>query len=118
MRPTGQSGYRAWHMKRVSLVFVMAVVVGCGGPSDEELLDLANRDPRCVSACTEVEPDVMGAGDSCNTTSRVQCLDECEVRIAGTSTVCANCGYELNGLPVESNERKCPECGRHSFAKE
>lgn len=26
---------------------------------------------------------------------------------------CANCGYPLAGLEVQSGEVKCPECGRH-----
>jgi len=29
---------------------------------------------------------------------------------------CANCGYELAGLPVENGEKRCPECGRHTSA--
>ena len=32
------------------------------------------------------------------------------------SNVCAYCGYSLNGLPIENNEIRCPECGRHSSA--
>lgn len=27
---------------------------------------------------------------------------------------CVNCGYRLVGLPVESDEIRCPECGRHT----
>ena len=30
--------------------------------------------------------------------------------------ICTNCGYNLTGLPVDNNERRCPECGRHSLA--
>lgn len=26
---------------------------------------------------------------------------------------CANCGYQLAGLPAEGGEVRCPECGRH-----
>lgn len=29
---------------------------------------------------------------------------------------CTYCGYSLQGLPVENNEIRCPECGRHSSA--
>jgi hypothetical protein len=29
---------------------------------------------------------------------------------------CLNCGYPLAGLPIESGEVRCPECGRHFSA--
>lgn len=77
-------------MKMTSLVLVVAAF-GCSGGGGE---DLADRDPRCVAACTDDPPQIDGAGDVCNTDSRVQCLDECEARIAGVTTVCANCLVE------------------------
>ena len=30
--------------------------------------------------------------------------------------ICTNCGYNLSGLPIDNNELRCPECGRHSLA--
>ncbi|MGE0867560.1 MAG: hypothetical protein AB7P03_03295 [Kofleriaceae bacterium] len=68
------------------------IAVGCGGGGSD--LDLDNRDPRCVTACTDDPPDVEGSGDVCNTQSQAVCLDDCEARIADTSTVCANCLLE------------------------
>jgi len=32
------------------------------------------------------------------------------------ANVCGNCGYSLEGLPVENHEVRCPECGRHTSA--
>ena len=29
---------------------------------------------------------------------------------------CPNCGYALHGLPIDSGEVRCPECGRHHSA--
>ncbi len=29
-------------------------------------------------------------------------------------TCCCNCGYDLEGLPIDCGERRCPECGRHT----
>lgn len=31
-------------------------------------------------------------------------------------TICPNCGYDLAGLPIEADEVRCPECGRHQPA--
>jgi hypothetical protein len=76
----------------ISLV-CFAMLAACGG-DDAAALDLANRDPRCISACPDSMPPVAGAGDVCMVASRVQCLDECEVRIAGVMTTCANCLVE------------------------
>ncbi len=76
---------------RFSLVLV-AMVFGCGGGSSDPNFD--NRDPRCVSACTDDPPSIEGAGDVCTTASQVDCVDECEARIAGVMTVCASCLLE------------------------
>jgi len=32
-------------------------------------------------------------------------------------TLCPNCGYDLRNLPVENEEVRCPECGRHTPAR-
>jgi len=29
---------------------------------------------------------------------------------------CTNCGYSLNGLTVDNDEVRCPECGKHTDA--
>jgi hypothetical protein len=75
---------------RWPLIVAMSMF-GCGGGSSP---DLEDRDPRCVSACTDDPPSVDGAGDICNTGSQANCLDECELRIAGVPTVCASCLLE------------------------
>jgi hypothetical protein len=60
-----------------------------GGPDEE--LDVSDRDPRCVSACTAPEPRYQGVGGVCDAGSRTRCLDECETRIANLATVCQSC---------------------------
>ncbi len=68
----------------------MFVAVGCAsdGSSDP---DLDSYDARCVAACTDEPPSLDGAGDVCNGASRTQCLETCEARITGVSSVCASC---------------------------
>lgn len=39
------------------------------------------------------------------------------VDVSKTPGSCANCGYALEGLPIEDGEMRCPECGRHTSAK-
>lgn len=78
-------------MKRFA-VLCLFPIAACGGP--DATLDLSSRDPRCVSACPETMPQYEGVGRVCDTTSRAQCLDECEARIAGLPTVCQNCLVE------------------------
>ncbi|MGE0403907.1 MAG: hypothetical protein AB7T06_44780 [Kofleriaceae bacterium] len=69
---------------------LMFVAVGCAsdGSSDP---DLDSYDPRCVTACTDEPPSLDGAGDVCNAASRTQCLDTCQARVTGVSSVCASC---------------------------
>jgi hypothetical protein len=73
---------------RSLVVSLMVVVAGCG---DDGGVDLDSYDPRCVAACTDELPSIEGAGDVCDSGSRVQCLDTCEARIAGVASVCASC---------------------------
>jgi hypothetical protein len=75
-----------------SLLSCLLLAAACGG-SDANL-DLSSRDPRCLSACPETMPAHEGIGEVCDTASRAQCLDECEVRIAGVPTVCQSCLLE------------------------
>ncbi|HEY5921315.1 MAG TPA: hypothetical protein VIV11_06575 [Kofleriaceae bacterium] len=77
--------------KCVVCVFALCVVA-CAG--DDSEVDLENRDPRCVSACTAEEPRYEGVGRVCNTASRAQCLDECETRIANVMPICQSCLVE------------------------
>lgn len=69
------------------------LLVACGGGGGDDV-DVANRDPRCLSACPETMPQTAGVGAVCDTASRAQCLDECEARIAGLPTVCQSCLVE------------------------
>ena len=78
-------------MTRTSLV-LMSTLAACSGEGAE--LDLADRDPRCVAACPETMPEYDGAGEVCDSASRAQCLDECEARIAGVSSLCQSCLVE------------------------
>ena len=81
-------------MKRLDVLCIAFMVAACGtsgGPGD---LDLDKRDPRCVAACPETMPQYEGVGRVCDSASRVQCLDECEARIAGLKTVCQSCLLE------------------------
>jgi hypothetical protein len=82
-------------MKRTKcfLLAPFLALAACAGDGSGDL-DLASRDPRCVSACTAPEPRYANAGEVCNTASREQCLDECETRIADLATVCQNCLVE------------------------
>jgi hypothetical protein len=72
-------------------LLVVACLVGCGGGASTSLED---RDPRCVSACTDDLPEIDGAGDVCSSASQSACLDECEARIAGVASLCASCLVE------------------------
>ncbi len=74
---------------RTAVGLCAVVLVACTG--DGAGVDLANRDARCVSACTASEPRYEGSGRVCSTASRERCLDECEARIAGVPTVCQSC---------------------------
>src|SRR5690349_4644365 len=82
-------------MKRMLLVCVSLLSISaCAGNDGPDGVDTSDRDPRCVSACTPNPPRFMTAGRVCNAASRVQCLDECETRIATLSTVCQSCLVE------------------------
>ncbi|HEY5948826.1 MAG TPA: hypothetical protein VIV40_25220 [Kofleriaceae bacterium] len=82
-------------MSHIKLSMVCAVLlVACAGDGDSGEVDTSSRDPRCVSACTASEPPYQGIGEVCDSASRVQCLDECETRIASVTTVCQNCLVE------------------------
>jgi hypothetical protein len=78
------------HRTFVLLALVLASLFACGTSSPDDV-DLAGRDPRCVAACPATEPRYEGVGRVCNAASREQCLDECEVRIAGVSSLCQSC---------------------------
>ena len=78
-------------MSTVLCVVPLVVLIACAG---EDGVDVSDRDARCVAACTAEEPRYEGVGKICDAASRVQCLDECETRIAGVSTVCQNCLVE------------------------
>lgn len=92
------------------------LLFACGGGADTDL-DLGNRDPRCVAACPETMPSHPDIGPICDAASRTQCLDQCEARIAGLSTVCQNCLVEDacfdpgcgsdDGSPVFCDETSC-----------
>ena len=101
----------------VSLVAVGFLLIGCGGGG----LDLADRDPRCISSCTDTPPRIEGAFDVCNEASQISCLDECEARIASTTTVCSNCLLENSdfsppgsdgGSTVSCTQATCTITGR------
>lgn len=72
----------------------LVMLVACAGDDAPDDVDVSGRDPRCVSACTAPEPRYEGAGRVCDAGSHVQCLDECETRIANLPTVCQNCLVE------------------------
>ena len=76
---------------KLVVVIALATLVACGADGASST---TNRDPRCVSACKVDPPAIVGAGEVCDMPSLVQCLDECEARIAGTTTVCGNCLVE------------------------
>ncbi|MEO8551288.1 MAG: hypothetical protein ABI678_15000 [Kofleriaceae bacterium] len=80
-------------MNAFKLAPFLGTLFACGGGANTDL-DLASRDPRCLSACPESMPEHAGVGAVCDTASRAQCLDECEARIAGLPTVCQNCLVE------------------------
>ena len=77
-------------MKR--FIVLISLVAGCGG--DDDGLELEDRDPRCVSACPATMQAIEGVGEICSSASRAQCLDECEVRIAGLASTCQTCLLE------------------------
>lgn len=77
----------------LSLALVTACTGSDGGPGGTDI-DVSDRDPRCVAACPVTMPRYEGAGRVCDGASREQCLDECEVRIAGLSSLCQSCLLE------------------------
>lgn len=81
------------HSAFVLLALVVASLAACGTSSPDGV-DVSDRDPRCVSACPVTMPYYEGAGRVCNAASREQCLDECEARIAGVSSICQSCLVE------------------------
>jgi hypothetical protein len=78
----------------VLIVSLSLLFVACAGTDGPDQVDTSSRDPRCVSACTARDPRYANAGRVCNAASRVQCLDECETRIAMLTAVCQNCLVE------------------------
>lgn len=76
---------------KASLLLAFALAACAGDGHD---LDLSARDPRCIAACPETMPPYQNAGSVCDSPSRALCLDECEARIAGVSTVCQSCLVE------------------------
>jgi hypothetical protein len=70
---------------------VFLVLLACAGDGGA---DLSNRDPRCVAACTDTPPRDEGVGAVCDDESRVQCVDQCEARIANVSSLCQTCLIE------------------------
>lgn len=74
------------------MLSLILLVSACA--SDGDSVDVSNRDPRCVAACTQREPAYEGVGRVCNNESRGQCLDQCEARIASLPTVCQSCLVE------------------------
>lgn len=76
-------------MKLLSLFLFLAACT-----SNSSKVDTSEYDPRCVAACPETMPDVPNAGPVCDAASRTQCLDECQVRIAGLANVCQSCLLE------------------------
>jgi hypothetical protein len=81
-------------MKRFDLLCILFTIATPACGSDGSGLDLSSRDPRCVASCPQTMPEYDGVGAVCDTPSRVQCLDECEARIAGLATVCQSCLLE------------------------
>ena len=69
------------------LMILALVLIGCGGGGE-------SVDPRCASLCVIEEPPIEGAGDICSQASADLCIDECQVRIADTSSTCATCVLE------------------------
>jgi hypothetical protein len=74
------------------MCLVVLCMGACAGDGDD--VDLSSRDPRCVSACSAPEPPYEGIGAVCDAASRVQCLDECEARIANVTPICQTCLVE------------------------
>lgn len=70
---------------------LLLVLVAC---TSNEGVDVSDRDPRCVTACTGSEPPDEGVGRVCDAASREQCLDECEARIANVTPICQSCLVE------------------------
>jgi hypothetical protein len=69
----------------------LVAVTACGSDSDDPFTD---ADPRCAIACAIDEPSLAGAYDVCNQESAELCVDACQARIAGVTTVCASCLLE------------------------
>src|SRR5437763_16346734 len=90
------------------LFFAIALLAACGA---DDPLDLSHRDARCGSSCPATMPPVEGAGDVCSITSRAQCLDECEARIANVPTVCSNCLLDNAHFAPPASDATMPGCG-------
>lgn len=105
-------------MLKTGFAWVAALVLalGCGGDDGS---DLSDRDPRCVSACTDEPPGVDGAFDVCDSASTTSCLDECQARIEDVATVCASClleevsfGPDVVIINQQCNGTTCTVTGR------
>lgn len=73
-------------------MFLCLALAAC--TSNSSSVDTSSNDPRCVAACPETMPESPVIGPVCNTTSRAQCLDQCEARIAGLPNLCQSCLLE------------------------
>jgi hypothetical protein len=100
---------------------VTMVLAACGGGSGDP--DLSDYDTRCVAVCTDSPPEIEGSGDICNSASRTTCLDLCEARIAGQTSLCQTClledayygsdGDVVVGGGTECNQTTCTITGRN-----
>ncbi len=79
-------------MARLGPALVCLVATACGGDGDDD--PYAGADPRCAQACAIETPSLEGAYEVCSTASARACVDVCEARIAGMSSLCASCLLE------------------------
>jgi hypothetical protein len=80
---------------KASLPMICTFLFACGGGGgDSGTVVPSSDDPRCSALCTIDIPRVDGAFGVCDTDSASNCVDLCEARIKGASSICGSCLLE------------------------
>lgn len=93
-------------------VFAAMALFGCGAAEDDgESGAPSSSEPRCAALCgVDESPVFEGAYDACSSESLEECVDLCEARVEGQSSLCAECLLEESALDTPSDELAFDVC--------
>lgn len=99
------------HNRCFAVLVLLGLVSACESPSDSDSTADVSDDPRCNALCSVKAPSLEDAFSVCSGESLEQCGELCEVRIAGQTSLCAECLLEHASLstPRTSADELCFE---------